>query len=283
MLSYRHAFHVGNFADVIKHIVIIEVLEHLVKKDSPFDYIDTHAGAGLYDLRADQTSKLQEYSQGVGKLLSADEQEDWPELVTYLSIIKQYNPTTELTHYPGSPIIALNFLRDKDRAWLFELHPADCEALAQQVSRDRHVKVIREDGFKNVLSLLPPHSRRGLILVDPPYEVKSDYDQVLETVKKAHTKFATGTYVIWYPVVDRTRIEKLASRLENSGIKKILRLELAIAADESHGIGMTAAGMFVINPPWQLRQTMSTLLPRLVKTLGAGPGASFICNQLVGE
>ena len=278
MLSYRHSFHAGNFADVIKHIVVIEILEHLIKKDSPLDYIDTHAGAGLYNLSSDHATKLKEYTQGVGRLNA----EDWPELSRYLDILNKYNPSGKLLHYPGSPMIALHLLRAKDKAWLFELHPADAETLAKNTYGDTRAKVLREDGYKGMLALLPPISRRGLILIDPPYEVKTDYDQILNTVVKAHKKFATGTYAIWYPVVDRKRIDKLETRFKDSGIKKIQRFELAIAED-TRGLGMSAAGMIVINPPWMLMDTMSKLLPKLVETFGDAVGASFKCDEWVGE
>ncbi len=278
MLSYRHSFHAGNFADVIKHIVVIEILEHLIKKDSPFDYIDTHAGAGLYNLSSDQASKLQEYTQGIGRL----KVEDWPDLSTYFDVLRKYNPSGKLLHYPGSPMIALHLLRRKDRAWLFELHPADAETLVKNTYEDDRIKVMREDGYKGLLSLLPPVSRRGLVLIDPPYEIKTDYDQILNTVIKAHKKFPTGVYAIWYPVVDRKRIEKLEAKFNASGIKKIQRFELAITED-MRGLGMSAAGMVVINPPYKLMESMGLILPKLVQTLGEDVGASFKCDEWVGE
>lgn len=278
MLSYRHSFHAGNFADVIKHIVVIDCLEHLIKKDSPFDYIDTHAGAGLYNLSSDHATRLQEYTQGVGKLKAVD----WPELSRYFEILKKYNPSGRLLHYPGSPMIAMHFLRAKDHAWLFELHPTDCETLAKNTYEDGRVKVMRGDGYAGMLSLLPPVSRRGLVLIDPPYEIKTDYAQILDTVIKAYKKFTTGTYAIWYPVVERKRIDKLEAKFKDSGIRKIQRFELASAAD-SRGMGMSAAGMIVINPPWMLMEKMSRLRPRLVDTLGENAGAYFKCDELVGE
>jgi len=278
LLSYRHSFHAGNFADVIKHIVVIEILEHLIKKDSPFDYIDTHAGAGLYNLSSDHATKLQEYTQGVGRLKA----EEWPELSRYFEILKKYNPSGRLLHYPGSPMIAMHFLRARDHAWLFELHPADCETLAKNTYEDDRIKVMRGDGYAGMLSLLPPVSRRGLVLIDPPYEIKTDYAQILSTIIKAHKKFSTGTYAIWYPVVDRKRIDKLEAKFKDSGIRKIQRFELASAAD-SRGMGMSAAGMIVINPPWMLMEKMSQLLPRLVDILGEGPRSFYKCDELVGE
>ena len=278
MLSYRHSFHAGNFADVIKHVVIVEILEYLTQKDKAFEYIDTHAGAGVFSLKSDHATKLQEYSNGIGKLKA----QDWPELARYFEIISSFNETGSLAYYPGSPMFARHFLRPQDRAWLFELHPADIDLLMNNIGRDRQIRVKQEDGFKGLLSLLPPLSRRGLVLIDPPYEVKTDYRQVVNTVILAHKKFSTGTYAIWYPVVDRTRIDQLEKNFVTIGIRNIQRFELAIAPD-SHAGGMTSSGMIVINPPWTLMEKMSRLLPKLVSKLADDKGAFYKCDVLVDE
>ncbi len=278
MLSYRHSYHAGNYADVIKHIVMIEILEHLLKKDSPFEYIDSHAGAGLYNLHSEHTTKLQEYLKGVGKL----KPEDWPELASYFQVLAKHNRPGELNFYPGSPVIAMDYLRNQDRGWFFELHPQDVEMLKKKTANNKCIKVMFEDGFAGLLSLLPPASRRGLILVDPSYEIKTDYNRVFETITKAYKKSATCTYAIWYPVVDRNLINQLEIKFINSGIKKIQQFELGISADLRNS-GMTASGMIVINPPWKLREKMSRLLPKLVETLGESDAAFFKCDELVGE
>lgn len=258
--------------------MIIEILEHLTRKDKAFEYIDTHAGAGIYNLASEHATKLQEYSNGIGKL----NVEDWPELSLYFEIISSFNETRALKYYPGSPMIAMHFLRGQDRAWLYELHPADFDLLNNNIGSDRRIRVKHEDGLKGLLSLLPPLSRRGFVLIDPSYEIKSDYKQVLNTVARAHKKFSTGTYAIWYPVVDRLRINQLENNFINSGIKNIQRFELALAPD-SHASGMTASGMIVINPPWTLMEKMSQLLPKLVATLANNNAAFFKCDVLVGE
>lgn len=278
LLSYRHSYHAGNFADVIKHIVIIEILGYLTRKDRPFEYFDSHAGAGLYDLASEHAAKLQEYTRGVGKLKAAN----WPELGAYFSILKQYNPSGTLNYYPGSPLIAMHFMRGADRAWLFEMHPADHDLLKQNTAGHDRIRVMHEDGFKGLPALLPPLSRRGLVLIDPPYEIKSDYKRVYETVNMAYKKFATGIYAVWYPVVERKRIEQLVAKFKNSGIKKIQRYELGVSAD-SRGKGMTGAGMIVVNPPWPLLEKMSRLLPKLVNALAENDGACFKSEVLVGE
>lgn len=277
MLSYRHSYHAGNFADVLKHIVLIEILLHLGKKDKAFDYIDTHAGAGLYDLRSVHAEKLQEYQTGISKLRA----EDWPELSNYFKAVNGLNPDGVLQLYPGSPLIARHFMRPQDRAWLYELHTEDARLLATNTRSDKRVRVMREDGLKGLLTLLPPVSRRGLVLIDPSYEIKSDYDLVTKTVIEAHKKFATGSYAIWYPVVERSRIQRMEKQLINSGIKNIQRFELGITDDDSPG--MTSSGMMVVSPPWQLMQTMQALLPKLSDRLAKNNGAFFKADMLVGE
>ena len=282
MLSYRHSFHAGNFADVIKHIVLVEILQHLCRKETPFDFIDTHAGAGLFDLGSEHAGKLQEFNDGIAKLA----QPEWPELAAYFAVLNSYNSPGnspgKLQHYPGSPMIARHFLRARDREWLFELHPADFEILQSNVAGDRRVKVAREDGFHGLLGLLPPLSRRALVLIDPAYEVKDDFLQVVKTCTRAWKKFATGIYVVWYPVVERARIDELASRFVNSGIRNIQRFELGLTADTA-ARGLTAAGLIVINPPWTLMERMTALLPRLVAALGRDDGAFFKADTLVEE
>jgi len=278
VLSYRHSFHAGNFADVLKHIVVIEILLHLGKKNKAFDYIDTHAGAGLFNLASTHSVKLQEYLTGIAKL----KPQDWPELSHYFDVINAFNSSEKLAFYPGSPMIASHFLRSQDRSWLYELHPEDAALLSQNTQKDTRARVMHEDGFKGLLSLLPPVSRRGLVLIDPPYEIKSDYAQVVETVIDAHKKFATGSYAIWYPVVERDRINQLEKRFIKSGIKNIQRFELATSADTDER-GMTASGMIVINPPWQLMSTMQNLLPKLLVCLTDNEGGFYKCDVLVEE
>ena len=278
MLSYRHSFHAGNFADVIKHIVLIEILEHLCRKDAPFSYVDTHAGAGLYDLESTHAMKLQEHRGGVTRLSPAH----WPELARYFAILNTCNSNGALRFYPGSPLIARELMRQQDRAWLFELHPADFEALKLNTAGDRRIHVRRDDGFRGSLAVLPPQSRRGLILVDPPYELKSDFERVVKTVFRAWKKFSTGIYLVWYPVVQRRQVESMEAAWIASGIRNVQRFELGVTAD-SDARGLSAAGVFVVNPPWRLGETMAILLPRLVTALGRDAGAGFKADVLVGE
>ncbi|RYV03225.1 23S rRNA (adenine(2030)-N(6))-methyltransferase RlmJ [Shewanella sp. OPT22] len=277
MLSYRHSFHAGNFADVLKHIVQIEILEHLRKKDKAFDYIDTHSGAGLYHLHSENMQKLQEYTNGIAKL----DAEQFPEVKSYFEAINSFNQTDELEFYPGSPAIAKYFLRPQDKGWLFELHPQDFEHLSNNINRNRKVKITKSDGLKGMLGLVPTASRRALILIDPSYEIKTEYQLVVESVIKAYKKFSTATYAIWYPVVDRKNVDLMEKALKESGIKNIQRYELALAEDSS-GRGMTSSGMFVINPPWTLQSKMADLLPKLSKSL-TGQEHLYQCDILVEE
>lgn len=277
MLSYRHGFHAGNFADVLKHIVLVELLDYLTRKDKPFEYIDTHAGAGMYRLDSPQSGKTAEYQGGIGRLSA----EDFPELSRYLSLVQRANGGDRLNCYPGSPWLAQQYLREKDRAWLYEAHPADFASLERLMAADRHIRCNSGDGFKGLLAHLPPTAKRGLVLMDPPYEVKSDYQKVVESLSKAHRKFPSGVYALWYPVVERSRIETIERQLCNSGIRSIQLFELAIQADSPER-GMTGSGMIVINPPWTLFGWMQQLLPKLLATLGKADGF-YRCETLVEE
>lgn len=278
MLSYRHSFHAGNFADNIKHIVLVEILGHLIQKETPFDYIDTHSGAGLYSLNSEHAAKLEEHTNGIGKL----EPGDFPELARYFEAINAYNESGALNFYPGSPSIAKYFLRPQDAAWLYELHPQDYISLCNNMGHNKKIHVFCQDGLKGMLGLLPPRSRRGLILIDPSYEIKSEYDHVFDMVVKAYKKFSTGIYAIWYPVVHRCKIDDLENKFVLSGIKNIQRFELGISADSDER-GMTSSGMFVINPPWKLFDKMSTILPRLAQTLGKTQNHFYKCDILSSE
>jgi 23S rRNA (adenine2030-N6)-methyltransferase len=279
VLSYRHSFHAGNFADVLKHLVQVRILRYLLQKDKPLLYLDTHAGAGGYQLGAAHASKAQEFENGIGLLWSRDDLP--PQLADYMALVRRFNHSKRLTHYPGSPWFAQQLLRPVDRMVLHELHPADVAQLQRAFAAERRCRVRAEDGFAACLALLPPVERRGLVLIDPPYELKEDYQRVVDTLLGAYQRFATGTYALWYPVVERRRIDRLEKALAASGIRRILLLELGIAADHP-GHGMTASGMIVINPPFSLAAEMAPLLDYLARTLGAGHGHSRIV-ELAGE
>ncbi len=279
MLSYRHSFHVGNFADVLKHIILIQLLEYFGKKDKPFCCIDTHAGAGDYALDSGYALKNSEFENGIGKLWQRNDSPD--AVASYVQLIKRANSNGKMTHYLGSPLIAQQLLRNQDRLFLYELHSTDVELLTTAIGRDKQVKVFHTDGLKNALSLLPPQERRGLVLIDPSYELKTDYIDVPNALCAMHKRFATGTYALWYPVVDRRRNQALERALQTSGIKNVQLFELGIAADSDEH-GMTASGLIIVNPPWTLTAQMQTVLPWLVDVL-SNNGAGFYRIQTLVE
>ncbi|VTM24477.1 Protein involved in catabolism of external DNA [Stutzerimonas stutzeri] len=265
MLSYRHSFHAGNHADVLKHIVLMLILENLKLKDKGFYYLDTHAGVGRYQLSSDEAEKTGEYKEGIGRLW---ERTDLPqEISRYVDLIKHLNfGAKTLRYYAGSPLIAAQLLRPQDRALLTELHPRDFPLLRNNFKEFKNVSVKCDNGFQQLKATLPPKERRGLVLIDPPYELKEDYDLVVKAAEEGYKRFATGTYAIWYPVVLRQQTKRIFKGLQASGIRKILKIELAVRPDSDQR-GMTASGMAVINPPWPLENQMKAILPYLVKTL----------------
>ncbi|EMI7478915.1 23S rRNA (adenine(2030)-N(6))-methyltransferase RlmJ [Morganella morganii] len=264
MLSYRHSFHAGNHADVLKHTVQSLIIESLKEKDKPFLYLDTHAGAGRYQLSGEHAERTGEYLEGIARIWA---QESVPEeLKTYLEAVSALNPRGDLCFYPGSPLIAAHLLRDHDKLNISELHPSDFPLLRNEFSRDNRARVVREDGYQQLKSQLPPLSRRGFVLIDPPYELKSDYQAVVKGIQEGHRRFATGTYAVWYPVVLRQQIKRMVKDFQATGIRKILQIELAVRPDSDQR-GMTASGMIVINPPWKLESQMKSVLPWLHKVL----------------
>lgn len=269
MLSYRHSFHAGNHADVLKHIIQSLILNALQQKETPFVYHDTHSGVGRYDLTHEWSEKTGEYKQGIGRLW---QQADTPaEIDSYLDAVKALNQGEELRYYPGSPRIARAHLRAQDRMVLSELHPSDYPLLEQEFARDRQVAIYKQDGFARLKASLPPKERRGLVLIDPPYELAKEYRDVVQAIAQSHKRWSTGIYAIWYPVVNRCDIEDMLDGLANLGIRKILQIELGVAPDTNQR-GMTASGMIVINPPWKLESEMQTILPFLKQAIAPATG-----------
>ncbi|MCX8575029.1 MULTISPECIES: 23S rRNA (adenine(2030)-N(6))-methyltransferase RlmJ [unclassified Gilliamella] len=280
MLSYRHSYHAGNHADVLKHIVLTLCIESLKEKEKPFLYLDTHSGAGRYLLKSEHAEKTGEYLSGINLLW---QQPDLPkQLDTYLSILQRYNPFDTLKYYPGSPLIAKQLLREQDKLNLTELHPTDYPFLRQEFNKDKRARVLREDGFAQLKSKLPPESRRGLILIDPSYEIKDDYQKIPTAINEAYKRFATGVYLIWYPVVSRTQTQRMIDGIVNLGIKRISQFELALKPDNNQK-GMTASGMIVINPPWKLHEQMQSIMPWLKEKLDTEKTGNFTIKELVSE
>ncbi|WP_091342579.1 23S rRNA (adenine(2030)-N(6))-methyltransferase RlmJ [Alkalimonas amylolytica] len=282
MLSYRHSFHAGNFADVLKHLVQVAILEYLKRKDKPFCYHDTHSGAGLYSLSGEHASKTGEYQSGIGVLFNQavpTTLEDGP-VGRYLRLLHQLNPDGELEFYPGSPSIAAQLLRPQDALQLTELHPTDYGLLSQHLGKRKHCRIEKMDAWAGIKAMLPPLARRGLVLIDPPYELSHEYDDVVKGLQLALQRFATGCYAIWYPVIDRGHIERFVAQVAALPVTDLLRIEWCPKAD-STGFGMTGSGMLVINPPYLLAEQCRAMLPWLHHQLGnAGPSQ---VTQLIAE
>ncbi|SFB89634.1 23S rRNA (adenine2030-N6)-methyltransferase [Marinospirillum celere] len=273
MLSYRHSYHAGNFADLLKHLTLIYLLEYLNKKDKPYCYLDTHAGAGFYDLKSTHASKTAEAEEGIWRL--NDQQLKHPLLVQYRELISQLNTTPTTRYYPGSPKIASLLLRSTDRLLLNELHSKDHESLKAVMQNDRRCKLFQEDAFTLLKASVPLKERRGLILMDPSYEKKEDYAQVIKALEAAHKRFATGIYAIWYPVISRQDTERWINQLAQK-LPNILRIEHCPLPDTS-GFGMSGSGMLVINPPYTLQDDFKPLLSELEELLRQGtPGKTKI-------
>lgn len=281
MLSYRHSFHAGNHADVVKHIVEMLIIENLTQKEKGFYYLDTHSGVGHYRLFSQESEKTAEFKEGIARLWQRD---DLPEEVQrYVDLIKKLNyGGKELRYYAGSPLIAAQMLRPQDRGLLVELHPTDFPLLRNNFKEFKNISVKRDDGFQQVKATLPPKERRGLVLIDPPYEMKEDYDLVVNAIVEGYKRFATGVYAVWYPVVLRQQSKRIVKGLEASGIRKILQIELAVRPDSDQR-GMTASGMIVINPPWQLEAQMKKILPYLTNVLVPEGTGSWSVNWIAPE
>ncbi len=275
-MNYRHAYHAGNFADVLKHAALMSIILHLKKKPTPFVVIDTHGGRGLYDLEGIEAKKTGEAEEGVKKLFG---QNALPGVLKdYLGLVKEFAPK----RYPGSPVIALRLLRENDRLIAIEKHPEEYETLKAAAS-DARARAILGDAYQELARLLPPKERRGVILIDPPYERESEFAHAVKALSAAYRRFATGIYLLWYPAKARSDVAAAAGELAN-GVRTLLQIELAIgqASSVEERPGMNATGLFVVNPPFGFAEEMQALLPFLVEHLGRGEGASGILKWLSG-
>lgn len=279
-LNYRHSYHAGNFADVFKHVLLVMLIEALKQKPKPFAILDTHAGAGIYDLNDETSQKTGEWIGGIGRLAAPGILP--PAVSRYLNVVRACQltggPGTRL--YPGSPWLARQLLRQEDRLACCELHPEPLASLEAIFGKDRQVGIHRLDGFTGLKALLPPPERRGVVLIDPPYEQEQETGAVLNGLKAAQQRWPTGIYAIWYPVTPRAQHERFLKQLKASGIRRIYRAELDIGAAASGT--MTGNGMVVIRPPWQFDREVEALLPWFRKTLG-GEAARSDAEWLVGE
>jgi len=274
MLSYRHGFHAGNHADVLKHVVLVHLLRYLTQKDKPLWFVDTHAGAAAYALDEGYATKNAEYESGIGRLWP---REDLPQPVAdYVGQVRALNPDGALRRYPGSPQLALQLLRKQDRLRMFELHSTESRLL-QQYFRDDGPRAIAYagDGFAGLQAVLPPPSRRALVLIDPSYEDKGDYRHVLAALRDARKRFAAGVYAVWYPQVQRRESRQFPDQLRQLQDKDWLHVTLTVKKPVAGGFGLHGSGMFILNPPWLLPKTLGEVMPYLAKILAQDAAAGF--------
>lgn len=282
-MNYRHAFHAGNFADVVKHLILVRILEYLKRKETPFRVLDTHAGIGLYDLQGDEAGRTGEWVDGIGRLVAEGLAGDAGELAApYLTAVRAQNPDGTLRFYPGSPLLTRHLLREQDRLFALELHPKDAEALSENFAGDIQTRVTHLDGWAAMGTHLPPKEKRGLVLVDPPFEEKGEFVRMAEAMVKAHRRWPTGIYAFWYPIKEPRDVEAYMADLRASKIGKILRLELTIRAPSTpprlHG-----TGMIVVNPPFALEGEMQVLLPALAERLAEEGRGGYRIEWVAGE
>lgn len=279
MLAYRHAFHAGNHADVLKHTLLTLVLRYMGQKDKAFSLIDTHAGAGGYSLEGRYAQKKNEFEEGIGRLW---DRKDAPAPVAdYVSLVRRFNASGALRQYPGSPAFGEMVLRKQDHMRLFELHPTDCRILESYLGELKHVEVKQADGFSSLPAQLPPPSRRGVVLMDPSYELKSDYTRLITTLREALPKFAEGVYMVWYPQVQRLEAAQLPHRLQGLATKSWLHVRLTVQVPDAQGFGLAGSGVFIYNPPYVLHDAMLEVMPYLVDVLGQYEGANYLIEQHV--
>jgi len=275
MLSYRHGFHAGNHADVLKHWLCVLTANYMTNKDKPFYYIDTHSAAGVYSLNDHLASKTNESANGIQTLWG----EKVPKVLkSYMDVVNQLNPGERLRLYPGSPYFVRQCLRENDRAKLFELHPQDFQLLRKNFTNDKIVSIEKSDGFAGLKALLPPPTKRAMVVIDPPYEQAKEYQQVVQALQQALKRFATGVYVVWYPLINRNDKQKMSEsmvrKLKNLKPKSFLDVRMWISGSDEEQ-GMYGSGLAVLNPPWNLEQQLNEGLPFLIEKMGITDKAGF--------
>jgi 23S rRNA (adenine2030-N6)-methyltransferase len=273
MLAYRHAFHAGNHGDVLKHLVYLLALRHLMHKDKGVRIVDTHAGAGGYSLESRYAKRHEEFESGVGRLWARSDRP--PVVEQYVQVIAGFNPDGALRQMPGSPAIARHLLRPQDQLRLFELHPTDYKVLASYLGGQPGIEVHHRDGFDSLKSVLPPPTRRALLLIDPSYEGDRDYARVVAAVREALERFSDAVILVWYPQVQKVLARELPRRLIAAAPKSWLHVRLTVKPADSQGFGLAGSGVVAINPPHTLHSELQALMPWLVEVLGQFEGAGF--------
>lgn len=281
-MNYRHAFHAGNFADVLKHVVLTRVLVHLCAKDKPFRAIDTHAGLGVYDLEAEEAGRTGEWHDGFGRLKAPFAAEVEALLAPYRAAVEGVRARHGATTYPGSPAIIREHLRAGDKGVFVELHPVDAETLAHRYASDSRTKVMHLDGWTALNALIPPPERRGLVLIDPPYEERGEIDRLGQSLLKAARKWPTGIYLGWYPIKDLSAVDRMAAALDAGLERPALRLDLMIERPDDP-TRLSGTGLVVVNPPWTLAAEAELFLPALAERLARSGYGAFRCERLGPE
>jgi 23S rRNA (adenine2030-N6)-methyltransferase len=273
-VNYRHAYHAGNFADVVKHVALVTIIEHLKKKDKPFRVIDTHAGRGLYDLSGDEALRTGEAREGIARVRDLSGP---PVLQTYLDLVRSMGEGK----YPGSPLIAARLLRPDDRLVAIEKHPEEFEALKKSLSIFATTRVAEADGYERLKALMPPPERRGLVLIDPPYEADDEFARAAAALIEAQRKFATGIYMLWFPIKSAAAANAFAGEIANAGMEKLLRIDIDVGAVDKERL--SAAGLLIVNPPFGFAQEMRALAPILAPALGRGGAVALTVDWLSGD
>jgi 23S rRNA (adenine2030-N6)-methyltransferase len=282
-MNYRHAYHAGNFADVVKHATVTRIVEYLKRKEQAFRVIDTHAGRGRYDLSSEEAQKTGEWRSGIGRLSGATIAPDVAALLApYLEAVGVQNPDGGFSSYPGSPLIVRHLFRKQDRLSAIELHPQDAGALKSLFDGDFQTRVLELDGWLALGAHLPPKEKRGLVLVDPPFEKEREFDRLVEGLQKAHRRWPGGIYALWYPIKDRATVTRFRTDLAKTGIAKILDIRFEVR-EPSAQPRFDGAGMIVLNPPFTLEAEMRTLLPALHALLSESPRATWAVEWIAGE
>jgi len=282
-MNYRHAYHAGNFADVVKHVVLTRLLDYLKQKDKAFRVIDTHAGIGRYDLSSVEAQKTGEWQSGIGRLIDAQLSRPVAELLApYLDTVRALNPDGGIQKYPGSPLIARHLMRKQDRLSAIELHPKDVGKLRTLFAGDFQTRVIELDGWLALGAHLPPKEKRGLVLIDPPFEEAGEFERLVDGLIRAHKRWPGGIYALWYPIKDRKAIIAFRKALKQSGIPKLLDIEFEIRPASSEP-SLDGSGLLVVNPPFTLEGELRTLLPALHRVLAVGKPAHWSLEWLAGE
>ena len=278
-MNYRHAFHAGNHADVFKHAVLALILTYLSKKDKAWRYIDTHAGRGTYDLSSQEAERSPEWRSGIARLLETDLPPQAAELAApYLGAVRAANPDGALSTYPGSPAIARALARPQDRLSLIERHPGEFEALAERFSGDWQVRCVALDGWLALRSFVPPKERRGLVLIDPPFEAPGEFDRLIEGLQKAHKRWRDGIYALWYPIKDLPAVEAFKAGIAQSGLTNSLCTELTVRAPT--GASFDGSGLVIVNPPFTLAEQLKHLGPALAARLSLEGGGGAVTRWL---